>query len=210
MASASQAPQPPSDLAFVTTILGRLAILGALGLALYLGITSLMNGSIAGCTEGGGCHEVVASKWGYFLGIPVSLLGAGTYIVLLASDWSGCCPRVHALCRWMILLAVGWFVAVQAFILKEYCPWCCITHLLAVIGVACIWKKGTVPPSQVKILPLVGLAGVVARVRGQTEAQLVGVLLRPDTRHLERPEPPPRSRSTHTIGRGQAASSEAR
>ncbi|MDA7613742.1 hypothetical protein N8586_01275 [Verrucomicrobiales bacterium] len=161
MASASQAPQPPSDLAFVTTILGRLAILGALGLALYLGITSLMNGSIAGCTEGGGCHEVVASKWGYFLGIPVSLLGAGTYIVLLASDWSGCCPRVHALCRWMILLAVGWFVAVQAFILKEYCPWCCITHLLAVIGVACIWKKGTVPPSQVKILPLVGLAGVV-------------------------------------------------
>ena len=31
-----------------------------------------------------------------------------------------------------------------------------------------------------------------------------------DTRDLERPEPPPRSRSTHTIGRGQAASSEAR
>ena len=28
-----------------------------------------------------------------------------------------------------------------------------------------------------------------------------------DTRDLERPEPPPRSRSTHTIGRGQAASS---
>ena len=29
-----------------------------------------------------------------------------------------------------------------------------------------------------------------------------------DTRHLERPEPPPRSRSTHTIGRGQPASSD--
>ena len=162
MASASQAPQKPSDLIVVATILGRLAILGALGLALYLGITSLMNGAIAGCTEGGGCHEVVASKWGYFLGIPVSILGAATYIALLISDWSGCCPRIHALCRWMILLAVGWFVCVQAFILKQFCPWCCITHVLAVIGVACLWKKSPMPASQAKLLPLAGLAGITA------------------------------------------------
>ena len=167
MASASQAPQKPSDLIFVATILGRLAILGALGLALYLGITSLMNGAIAGCTEGGGCHEVVASKWGYFFGIPVSIFGAATYIALLASDWSGCCPRVHALCRWMILLAVAWFVAVQAFILKQFCPWCCITHVLAVIGVTCLWKKNSGPASQAKLVPLAGLAGVTALALAQ-------------------------------------------
>lgn len=157
MASSPDTAQPPSDLARLVTILGRLSILGALGLALYLGITSLMNGAIAGCTEGGGCHAVVASKWGYFLGIPVSLLGAATYIALLASDWKGCCASVHALCRWMILVAVAWFVGVQAFILKEFCPWCCITHFLAVLGVLLLWKKGA---PQVKWMPIAGLAGI--------------------------------------------------
>lgn len=135
------AQEKPSDLQFVASALGRIFLLGALGLAVYLGVQSLMNGSIAGCTDGGGCHEVISSKWGYFFGVPVSLFGALIYSTLLGSDFAGCCPRLHSICRWMILLAAGWFFSVQIFILGQFCPWCCVTHTLACLGALCLWKK---------------------------------------------------------------------
>lgn len=150
---ANQEPSSSSDLLFVARTLGRLFLLGALGIALYLGIQSLRNGGIAGCDDGGGCHQVIASKWGYLFGIPVSLLGAATYLALLGSDLKGCCSQIHALCRWMILGAAVWFVCVQAFIIHQFCPWCCVTHLLAVLGCALLWRR-----SSGNTLPLIGAA----------------------------------------------------
>ncbi len=141
MAKKSPEPSPPSDYILVARWLGRILLFGALGISLYLGIKSITNGPIAGCAEGGGCNEVLSSKWGYFFGVPVSIFGALTYLTLLGSDFRGCCRRLHAICRWMILGAALWFVCVQVFILGQFCPWCCVTHTLASLGALCLWKR---------------------------------------------------------------------
>lgn len=140
MAKSTSTSSSSSDLSFVATCLGRIFLAGALGISLYLGITSIMAGSIAGCSDGGDCHDLLASRWGYFFGIPVSFIGAATYLTLLGSDIRGCCPRVHAVCRWLILLAAVWFVGVQVM-RDQFCPWCSVTHTLAVLGALFLWKR---------------------------------------------------------------------
>ncbi len=168
--SPSPAKTQSSDLAFVARRLGLCFLLGALGLSLYLAYTSLTNGTVAGCAEGGGCHTVIASKWGYLLGIPVSLFGALTYLTLLGSEWKGCCAWLHAVCRWLILGAALWFVAVQVFILGEFCPWCCLTHTLAALGALCLWRRSPRAAADdlsghthlAPVLGLLALAGVIA------------------------------------------------
>ena len=141
VAKPTETDTPNADLAFVARMLGRILLFGALGLALNLGVISLMQGTVAGCGEGGSCESVMASKWGYALGVPVGLLGAMAYIALLGSELKGCCPQLHAVCRWTILGAAAWFVCVQVFISGQFCAWCCVTHTLAVLGVLLLWKS---------------------------------------------------------------------
>lgn len=125
-------------------LLGRLALCIALGISLYLAITSLLGGSLAGCdTSGGGCHRVLSSKWGSILGLPVSLMGLPVYTGLLVFSFRRS-PWASTLLQGLGLLVVGaalWFAAVQVFILKAYCPWCCTTHVCALLGTALVWKS---------------------------------------------------------------------
>ena len=121
-----------------TVRIAGLLFLGiALGISLYLAWNSLGGSSVAGCAgEGSGCHNVLSSKWGYVLGLPVSLTGLPVYGALLF--FSLFSSRHSRLLRGTFSIMIGgaalWFAAVQLLILKSFCPWCCATHGFAVAG----------------------------------------------------------------------------
>ncbi len=118
-------------------IAGLVSLGIALAISLYLAWNSLGGSSVAGCSgEGSGCHNVLSSKWGYVLGLPVSLTGLPIYGALL---FFSIFPSHHSslLKGALSILVAGaalWFAAVQLLILKSFCPWCCTTHGFAVTG----------------------------------------------------------------------------
>jgi uncharacterized membrane protein len=113
---------------------GRVALFLAAAVALYLMVTALSQGHVAGCEEGKSCNAVLASKWAALFGIPIGAFGAVSYLSLLGLSF----VRNFAWARWFLVVAIIggalWFTGVQAFILKTFCPWCCGTHALAVLG----------------------------------------------------------------------------
>ena len=58
----------------------------ALGVSTYLSWVTWQQSTVAGCTGGSlaDCDEVLSSSGSKWLGIPVSLLGAVTYVGILA------------------------------------------------------------------------------------------------------------------------------
>lgn len=114
----------------------RPLILGLLGTASVLAAwmawraVAGAGGSLAGCGPAGGCSSLLSSPYSRLWGLPVGAfglvlyLGAAAAVVLRA----GLAARLAALA---ILAGAAWFAIVQAVILREWCPWCCLTHLLA-------------------------------------------------------------------------------
>lgn len=119
-------------------VLGRVSLGGAVVLSVYLCVSALLPGGVAGCDDD--CFEVLHSPWARVFGVPVGGLGVLVYSVRLAATtrrW----VRVHGLTRVAVAadgLVVGgalWFVGLQGLVLGAFCPWCCATHALAVLGV---------------------------------------------------------------------------
>lgn len=114
--------------------IGRLALFAAALIALYLMVTALSQGQVAGCEEGKSCDKVLSSKWAKLIGIPIGAFGAVSYLAMLGLSFTGAFRGV----RWFLAISIIggalWFTGVQAFALKTFCPWCCGTHALAVLG----------------------------------------------------------------------------
>jgi len=92
-----------------------------------------------GCGAGGDCSAVVTSPWAKLLGIPVALLGLFTYLGLLVLTL--CRPFhsriVNLLASTLCLLIIGsalWFTALQAVIIRSFCPFCCVIHSLGTLA----------------------------------------------------------------------------
>lgn len=98
----------------------------ALAMNLHLLAEGVAGNSIAGC-GGGGCDEVLASRWSRLFGVPVTGFGGLVYLGLLLSF-----SRRLEFLRVPLLGAIPgaalWFVFVQAVILKSFCPWCVAAH----------------------------------------------------------------------------------
>ncbi len=113
-------------------------------LATWLGLA--LAGMLAGlkwwslpCGTGWECGAVLHSRYGAWWGLPVGLyaifvwLGAGYFP-----------RRLRLLC--LLALAAGsvWFVGVQAFGLRHFCPWC-LAHAGATWAALAAWRT---PPSR--------------------------------------------------------------
>ncbi len=127
---------PGRSLAMVLAIPALLA----LGVSLYLAWVSLTQSKVAGC-DGGlfNCDHVLTSKYSKFLGIPVSLFAAATYVGLLGSlavmafsPKSGTASRRSWLFVNLLGLCAGtaalWFIGLQVFALGHLCKYCLIAH----------------------------------------------------------------------------------
>src|SRR6478672_7609227 len=58
----------------------------ACGVAGYLAYQSLTGKTPSGCGEGGGCEDVLHSRWSTWLGIPVSLSAVAVYAGLFLAS----------------------------------------------------------------------------------------------------------------------------
>jgi uncharacterized membrane protein len=103
----------------------------------YLLVTSLRGGNVAGCGPASGCDAILTSRWAYWLGLPVSGLALVTYTTLfVATFWmtSGApLPRrsamiVLSIAASAVVVAALWFVALQIFVVRHFCPYCLVAH----------------------------------------------------------------------------------
>ena len=121
-----------------TAAIVRLLILAAAGISAYLLSLSLSGGIAVGCGPGSSCDEVLHSRWAYVLGIPVSALALLVDLMLLLATFAAgpkSSPKqrrgaweIIVPCALLVVGAALWFVALQAFVLHRFCPWCMTAH----------------------------------------------------------------------------------
>jgi uncharacterized membrane protein len=122
------------------------AALAGLAINCWLLWQTLRGGTVAGC-GGGPCDQVISSRWGFLLGVPVSAFGAALYLAVLLS----LVPALRG-CRVPLLAALPgaalWFGFVQAVFLKTFCPVCNAVHAIGLVafaaGAAGAFRRGVV------------------------------------------------------------------
>jgi uncharacterized membrane protein/protein-disulfide isomerase len=117
-----------------------LLALVALGISTYLTWVTWQQSTIFGCTGGAAvdCDEVLSSSGSKWLGIPVSLCGALTYLAILALVWPaaifGGWAMTGLLAVTMLAAGAGvWFIGNQAFIVQHFCLYCLAVHVCGLV-----------------------------------------------------------------------------
>ncbi len=117
------------------------AVVAAAGAAVaaYLTWTHLADEPVA-CVVAGGCETVQESAYAEVAGVPVALLGLGSYLVVLALVlWDAPPARLGAALLALVGLVFGlYLLAVQLFVIDALCTWCVVNDtaigpLLAVL-----------------------------------------------------------------------------
>jgi uncharacterized membrane protein len=92
------------------------------------------------CVAGGGCETVQESEYAEIAGIPVALLGLGSYAIVLALVlWDAPTARLGAAMLALVGLVFSlYLLALQLFVIDAVCVWCLandvvIAPLLAVL-----------------------------------------------------------------------------
>lgn len=179
--------------------------LAGIGINLLLLLRHLAGGGLAGCGGGSSCEQLLHSRWGQVLGIPVSGFGLlvylGLMLAILAQAW-----------RWvggalgMLVGAAAWFVIVQAMVIGRFCPWCMAAHAIgftvAMLGGCRLASSGGTKPA---LFSIGGTAAATAA--GIALLQVAGpqpVTHRID--HAAAATVTPNSESVHARGSGRKAS----
>lgn len=118
-----------------------LVVAALAAVALAASVVLLARGAgrgVPGCGAGSGCDAVTSSRWGRIGRVPVALLGAIAYAVVigsaLAAMWG---PQdshdgAVALLTASIALAVAaaaWFLLIQLLVLRRFCVYCTIAQV---------------------------------------------------------------------------------
>lgn len=131
---------------YITLAAIGLAFIG-LVVSLYL-LTVHWGWWMAVCLGVGNCEVVNTSIYSELLGIPVALLGALTYIGLIALGvliWKNIFAEYARLGRFFIA-AIGvafsaYLTYIELFVLHEICPWCVLSAILITsIAILGIWE----------------------------------------------------------------------
>lgn len=115
-----------------------LALLGFLVTA-YLSMQSLSaEAAVAGCGGNSGCEAVLSSRWAKLGPVPVSVLGALTYLVVLlglgarmgSKGYSPMGDRMLWVTPPLLIVAAIWFTGVQLLHVRAVCPFCMTSHAI--------------------------------------------------------------------------------
>ncbi len=130
--------QPPRNGLLGLTWRQLIAVIAMINafVATYLHLWKIGKAGALACGGGGGCHVVQYSRWSWFLGVDVALIGAIGYtlVVLTAiigstgdrDDARGPALALAALVYPAILFTVRLKYA-EFVILRTFCPWCAIS-----------------------------------------------------------------------------------
>lgn len=104
--------------------------------AVYLHLWKLGKAGSLACSGSGGCSLVQGSKYGWFLGVNVALIGAVGYATIFVIALVGSNPRFAEDIRFTRALQVLIWGAVlftirlkyaEFVILQSFCPWCAVS-----------------------------------------------------------------------------------
>ena len=111
--------------------------------------------SVVGCGGEGGCSNVLGSQWSQWFLIPVSAVSACFYLGVIVLTYK-LSKSILTIAAFLLIMAAAWFMGLQIFIIKSFCPWCLTTHLVGLLTAGAIFWKARAPfkPSFV-IIPLV-------------------------------------------------------
>jgi uncharacterized membrane protein len=151
----------------------------------YMASIAFAGGAVAGCGPGSGCGRVLASRWAYWFGLPVSLPALVTYLGLLALTlpFPGAfglrlrraAPPAIVMLSILILAAAGWFFLLQHFVIHAWCKFCLATHATA--GLASCLLLGRLRPHLAVSLPIANLISGRQARRFCVGGALVGLIL---------------------------------
>ena len=122
--------------------------------ALYLHLWKLgLAGALACTGSSHGCEYIQGSRYGWFLGVDVALIGAVGYAALFVVALLGTTPRWEE-ARWPTFALMALIFPALAFtvrlkyaefvILKGFCPWCAVsavTVTLCTMFVFLDWRR---------------------------------------------------------------------
>lgn len=104
--------------------------------AVYLHMYKLGLVGTLTCASGDGCNRAMFSRWGWFLGIDVALIGVIGYALLLTAGLLSLQPRWYG-ARWpagllLTLSLLGFLFTLRLkygefIVLRTFCPWCAIS-----------------------------------------------------------------------------------
>jgi uncharacterized membrane protein len=106
--------------------LGAILSLAGLAISLYLAITWYAD-TVPVCAGGeGGCERVQSSDYADLAGVPVALVGAVGYALLLgAFALRGEAPRMAALLFALVGLGFSLYLTyLELFVIEAICQWC--------------------------------------------------------------------------------------
>lgn len=102
-----------------------LVALAGVGVAGYLTSAHFADSTVL-CVAGGGCETVQESEYAKVAGIPVALLGFGSYMTILALVvWDSVGARLAAASLALLgLLFSLYLLVLQLFVIEAVCIWC--------------------------------------------------------------------------------------
>ncbi|MFT6865052.1 MAG: putative membrane protein [Akkermansiaceae bacterium] len=116
--------------------------------------------SVVGCGGTGGCTDVLGSKWSQWFLIPVSAISAVFYLGVMVLTFKVSKPLL-TMAAFLLMAAACWFMGLQAFVIKAFCPWCFATHVTGVAtAVAILWKARAKFQATMVGIPLVLILGL--------------------------------------------------
>ena len=130
----------------------------AMGIALYLAYNGIANKQPAGCSGDGGCSHVLGSRWSSLWGVPVSVPAVLVYLGIFLATFhvSPALPQKRRRDGWLVLLVLAtmaglgalWFIALQAFVLQAYCPYCMLDHLCGLVVATLVLMNAPIWPAK--------------------------------------------------------------
>lgn len=116
-------------------------ILAGIGIAVYLSYVKLF-GLEPYCAGVGDCEAVQTSPYAQLFGIPVAILGLGSYLALLAlwwvkrTDWSDLGYMARMAFFFVSLIGVlfsAYLTYLEIFVIEAICPWCVASAIVMTI-----------------------------------------------------------------------------
>jgi len=129
-----------------------IALVALLGVFLSLYLTLYKLGYIGTLACGSGsCEYVQLSKWGDFLGVPVSAWGVGYYVVVFALAFAGIQEQFASSRRLTkslvyvtgagVLFSI-WLTYLELFVIHAICRWCMGSAAMTVVLFAlAVWDR---------------------------------------------------------------------
>jgi uncharacterized membrane protein len=116
-----------------------LVALAGVAIAAYLTWAHFADSSVL-CVAGGGCETVQESEYAEIAGIPVAVLGLGSYVTILGLVvWDSAGARLAAASLAFVgFLFSMYLLVLQLFVIDAVCIWCMANDLLVAPALAVV------------------------------------------------------------------------